>query len=81
MTFPDIIGATGVSLLLIAFLLSSFRIIQQKSLSYIVLNIVGASLACYASILINFLPFVVLEAAWAIVAIISLIRSFAKKKE
>lgn len=74
MTLPDIIGAIGVLLLLIAFFLSSFKLIEQKSLLYIILNIIGASMACYASVLIEFIPFMVLEGAWTAVAIVSLIR-------
>ncbi len=39
------------------------------------MNIIGAGLSCYASVLIGFIPFVILEATWAIVATAGLIKS------
>jgi hypothetical protein len=38
------------------------------------LNITGAGLSCYASLLIHFLPFVILEAVWGLVALFAFIR-------
>jgi len=74
MSFSNIIGSLGVTLLLIAFLLNLFRYISQESRIYIFLNILGAGLSCYASVLISYWPFVVLEGAWCLVALIALIR-------
>jgi hypothetical protein len=73
-----IIGSVGVGLLLVAFLLNLFGIIRQESRSYAVMNIVGAGLSCYASILIDYIPFVVLEGAWCFVAVVGLLRSIRK---
>ncbi len=42
------------------------------------MNLLGAGIACYASVLINFIPFVILEGVWALVAFIALIKSFLK---
>ena len=42
------------------------------------MNLIGAAIACYASVLINFIPFVILEAVWGIVALAALIKSFVK---
>jgi hypothetical protein len=39
------------------------------------LNFVGASLACYSSYLISFMPFVVLEGVWALVALAAITRT------
>ena len=75
MDTSTIIGSTGVSLLLIAFLLSLFKIIEQESVVYSLLNIVGAALAGYASWLIDYMPFVVLEGTWCLVAIAGLVRA------
>jgi hypothetical protein len=74
MSFSNIIGSLGVTLLLIAFLLNLFRYIGQESRIYIFLNILGAGLSCYASVLISYWPFVVLEGAWCLVALIALVR-------
>lgn len=70
-----LIGSLGVALLLLAFLLSVFRLLRVEGYPYIVLNLVGASLACYSSYLIDFMPFVVLEGTWALVAGVALVRS------
>jgi hypothetical protein len=72
--FSVIVGSTGVFLLLLAFFLNLFEILMQDTKTYAILNIVGAGLSCYASVLISYMPFVVLEGTWAIVALIGLIR-------
>ena len=74
MSFSNIIGSLGVTLLLVAFLLNLFRYIQQESKIYIFLNILGAGLSCYASVLISYWPFVVLESIWCLVAVAALVR-------
>ncbi len=76
--FPIIVGSLGVCLLLLAFFLNLFKILMQDTKTYTILNIIGAGLSCYASILIGFLPFVILEGAWAIVAIAGLVKLFRK---
>ena len=68
------IGFTGVSLLLAAFVLNLFRLMDQESAAYIGLNLVGAGLACYSSLLIGFMPFVLLEGCWAVVATVAIVR-------
>lgn len=62
------IGFAGVALLLVAFLLSLAKLMRLDGYPYAVLNCVGAGLACYSSWLISFMPFVVLEGVWALVA-------------
>ena len=47
---------------------------MAESNAYLALNLVGASLACASSYLIDFLPFVLLEGTWAIVAGVALMR-------
>jgi hypothetical protein len=74
----DIIGFTGVFILLIAFLLNLSGKLSQQSPAYIVLNIIGAGLACLASLLIHYIPFVILEGTWTIVSLIALINYSGK---
>ncbi|MBK7552914.1 MAG: hypothetical protein IPI61_15310 [Syntrophaceae bacterium] len=62
------IGSLGVVLLFLAFFLNLFKFIAQDGLAYIGLNIAGAGLACLSSWMIAFMPFVVLEAVWCLVA-------------
>ena len=68
------IGSLGVALLLRAFFLNLIRVLSTQSYPYTALNFAGASLAGYASYLIDFVPFVVLEGTWAAVAAVALIR-------
>jgi len=56
-----VIGSIGVALLLLAFLLNLVRVLTPESYPYTALNFAGASLAGFASYLIGFMPFVVLE--------------------
>ncbi len=79
LSFADWIGIIGVALLLIAFLLQLLNKISKDSFIYICMNLTGAILACYASYLIHYLPFVILEATWAIVSAIALIQYFTKR--
>jgi len=69
-----LIGSLGVALLLLAFLLNLVRVVTTESYPYTALNFAGASLAGFASYLIGFMPFVVLEGTWATVAAVALVR-------
>jgi hypothetical protein len=61
-------------MLLAAFLLNLLGLLGAASRGYQSLNAAGAGLACYSAFLIGFVPFVVLEGAWAVVAILALMR-------
>ena len=74
MNFSEIMGSFGVAILLIAFVLNLLEIIKTESLSYPLLNFIGAGIACFASWLIPYFPFVILEGVWAIVSLVSLVR-------
>lgn len=70
----DIIGSVGVFILLLAFVLNLLNKISRESLAYILMNIIGAGLACYASYLINYVPFIILEGVWTLVSLAALMR-------
>ncbi len=74
MSAAEAVGSIGVALLLVAFFLNLFGYLDRRTRPYHVVNALGAGLACYASWLIGFVPFVVLEGAWAAVAVIALLR-------
>lgn len=74
MSFSSLIGSLGVGLLLIAFFLNMFRGMPAYSKVYILLNICGAGLSCYASFLIHYLPFIILEAIWCGVGVAALVK-------
>jgi hypothetical protein len=69
-----VIGSTGVTLLLVAFFLNLIKMVRSDSWLYLVMNLVGGSLACYSSYLIRFMPFVILEGTWAAVAMVGIAR-------
>ncbi len=79
MATTDIIGFIGVTILLIAFFLQLINIISKDSYAYILMNIAGAGIACMASVMLNFWPFIILEATWTLVSAWGLFR-FAVKK-
>jgi hypothetical protein len=74
MRYNDVIGTIGVGLILLAFFCNTFGLLKNNSKIFFVLNIAGAGLACYASWLINYLPFVILEGTWFLVSLIGLLK-------
>lgn len=73
MDYNDLVGIIGVALILFAYFLNTCKYIRQDKLFY-VMNIFGSGLACYASVLINYRPFIILEGVWLLVSIYGLIR-------
>lgn len=81
MSLSDWIGFTGVTILLVAFLLNLSGRIAQTQLPYILMNITGAGLAGLASCLIRYVPFIILEGTWTLVSLIGLISYFRKNRK
>jgi hypothetical protein len=79
MSFAEAVGFVGVFLLLAAFFMNLVGMLSTSSLVYICLNLFGAGLACYASYLVDFMPFVILEGTWALVAAFALGRLAFRK--
>ena len=77
-TLADWVGSTGVALLLVAFFLNLTGRLSREARSYAAMNAVGAGLSCWASWLIGFAPFVLLEGTWAIFAAVALWRPRAR---
>lgn len=75
-SIADITGSIGVFILLLAFALNLFNKISKENLLYILMNIIGGGLACLASYLINYVPFIILEAVWTLVSIGALVRPY-----
>jgi len=74
MKLSDIIASIGVIILLVAFLLNLYKKLSAESKTYSLLNFIGASVCCYASYMISFYPFIILESIWAFVALVSLFK-------
>ena len=67
MNTNDIIGAIGVGITLLAYFLNIFSMIKENGILFYMMNIVGAGIACYASVLISYTPFIILEGTWTII--------------
>ena len=70
----DWLGFVGVFQILLAYFLNVTGKVTNNSLIFILLNLIGATMACIASILLDYLPFIILEGIWALIALYSLIK-------
>lgn len=68
----EIVGSVGVAILLGAFFANLVGWLTTDQKLYLILNALGAAIAAYASWGIGFMPFVVLEATWCVVALATL---------
>ncbi len=78
MTADQVIGSIGVGILLLAYALNVTGKITNNGRVYAGLNVVGAGLACLASWMIAYYPFVVLEAVWTAVSVASFVKNTGK---
>lgn len=84
MSMSDIIGSIGVTLMLVPFILNIADVLSNDSPLYIIPNLIGSALACTASVMISYLPFVILEGTWSLISAWALYvyftRDFRKKQ-
>ncbi|MBX2892526.1 MAG: hypothetical protein KF734_16485 [Saprospiraceae bacterium] len=76
MNTADLTSGFGVFLILTAFSLNTFGILNREDRSYFILNLAGGVLASIGAWLIQSIPFLVLETTWTVVAIAGLAKSF-----
>ncbi len=69
----DLLGFMGVAMILLAYFLNLTQKLEPHHIAYILLNLLGATMACMASLLIAYYPFVILEGTWAMVSFVALI--------
>jgi hypothetical protein len=81
MNATDWIGFVGVTILLIAFFLQLTNKIVKESSLYLFMNVIGAGLACFASVLLKYMPFIILEATWTIVSAFGLFQFYLHRKK
>lgn len=79
MNTTDWIGFMGVTILLVAFFLNLRNVIAKDSLVYILMNLIGAAIACVASLLLNYIPFIILKGCWALVSLYGLVNYLKTK--
>ncbi|MBD3332326.1 hypothetical protein GF356_05715 [candidate division GN15 bacterium] len=77
---PLLIGTVGAGLLLLGFVLNLTRLITERSLIYLLMNLIGASLATWYAWITETWPFVALELVWAMAALIRLGLKYGHKK-
>ncbi len=68
------INGIGVTMILLAFILLTVKKISSDSLTYKLLNFLGAGLACIGAWLVGIKAFVILEGTWSVVALISIFK-------
>jgi hypothetical protein len=79
MTFVDWIGFIGVTILLVAYFLNLKEVIENDSLVYLILNVLGSGIAGFASVLLKYMPFIILEGSWLLVSLFGLIKYFRNR--
>lgn len=77
MSTSDWIATIGVSILLIGFGLNLLKIITSDSYLYLSFNFFGSFLAGVSAVMIHLVPFIVLEAVWAIVSLFGIIKKIS----
>ncbi|QOD59770.1 hypothetical protein H9I45_10445 [Polaribacter haliotis] len=75
----DWLGFIGVFQILLAYILNLIGKIKNTDLTFILLNLIGAAMACLASIFMEYIPFIILEGVWTFASLISLLKY--KKKQ
>jgi hypothetical protein len=81
MTQTDWAGFIGVTILLIAYFLNLRDVLKKDSLNYLFLNFAGAGIACFASVLLKYLPFIILEGCWTLVSAIGIFNHLSRKEK
>ena len=79
MTATDSIGFIGVTILLIAYFLNLTDKIGKDNVVYLQMNFFGAGLACLASVLMNYWPFIILEGSWTLVSAFGILNYIKNK--
>lgn len=75
-----LLGSVGLTLLLSAFVLNQTNRLSPDSKWYNILNIIGGFLLTYYAWVLGSIPFLILEAAWALFASYKLIQLWSKKQ-
>lgn len=75
------LGIIGMLLLLVSFFIEVFKLLHREHAVYLVLNLFGASIMTYYAYLINSWPFLLLNAAWALISLYGVIKISLKKNK
>jgi len=80
MNVSDWVGSIGVTILLLAFVLILINKISKEGTTYLLMNVFGSGLACFASYLIHYTPFIILELAWMLASLFGLWKNIKAKR-
>jgi hypothetical protein len=75
----DLMGWFGVTLLLIAFCLTTLKRIKPNGVFCQTMNTFGAGLAASYALILKMWPFAVLEGTWSVFALFALAKAIRKK--
>ncbi|MFC1728513.1 hypothetical protein ACFLZ7_03555 [Nanoarchaeota archaeon] len=67
--FPDLIGSIGLLLILVPFILYELNKLNNKSLSYNIMNLLGALILIWYSVQLRSTIFTLLNLVWAVFAL------------
>ena len=80
MAAPDVVGLVGVLLILVAYATTALGRLDPTKAPALTLNFVGAGLVLYSLIYAPNVSAIVMEAAWALVALVGLIRVAVRRR-
>lgn len=80
MTVVDLIEIAGALLILVAFAASQLRKMDPHSVSYLVLNVVGAGILAVIAAVHQSWGFLLLEGVWTIVSLASLVGTLRSRR-
>ncbi len=79
MDFTTLIGASGATLILIAFILEQTHRWKDTDLKYDVVNLLGSALLIVYAVMLGSYPFLVLNGVWALVSLRDVIVDLKRK--
>lgn len=77
----QILQVIGAVLILAGFGLAQVRVLDQRSVVYLLLNLVGSGILAALALLDRQWGFLLLEGAWAIISAISLVARFRGRSQ
>lgn len=77
--YVELIGVIGAGLILLAFTMNQLRRWSTESLVYDVVNSVGSLLLVIYAVLLNSIPFLILNLVWFVVSAKDVVKSILKK--
>ena len=70
-----LIGLAGMTVVLVAFVLNVTHRVTARDKSYLWLNIIGCAILVVYAVLLNSIPFLILNVVWALFAVSGLFRA------